>query len=226
MNPKAEFDVLAPLMVLPRVQDSLEKADKAISSVLLPAKRHASRIGERALTAAAVATSDLDNHSDLGVAVTLMDEITRLPDLRTAPLQALAHLHAIAAVNESETKGRPRDDFDNTERLLSLVGVTNSLQPALLVAAIVHGELISLAPFSTANGLVARAMMRAVLFQRGIEPLISPEIGLRDLGVVALSHALRGYNGGSPDGVAEWIAFNAQAVTLGVAALRDLIQTS
>lgn len=224
MDSDAGSDVLAPLMVLPGVKDALEEANQIITSVLLPAKRHGARIGEKALTAAAVATTELDNHSDIGVAATLIAEIPQLPDLRTSPLQALAHLHAVAAVSESaESKGRPRADFAGNDRLLSLINVTSSAQPALLVAAIVHGELIALAPFSTANGLVARAMMRTVLVQRGIEPLICPEIGLRDLGVTALSHALKGYTSGDGTGVAEWIIFNCKAMQFSVSALNELI---
>lgn len=217
-------DLLAPLMLLPQVAHALADAEAAITSVSLPAKRHANRIGEKALAAAAIATCELDNQADFTIGASLIAEIPLLPELRTSPLQAMARLHAIAAVHEDEPlRGRPRSDFSENDRLLALVNVAASPSPAVLVAAIIHGELLALAPFSTANGLVARAMMRAVLIQRGIEPLIAPEIGIRDLGLSGLSHAIQAYTSATSDGVAEWIAFNARAVTFGVAALGELI---
>lgn len=219
-------DPLAPLIVLPSVARALTDVDRAISSVSLSARRHAGRIATRALSAAAIATCELENLTDAAVGISLIDEVPALPDVRSAPLQAMARLHAIAGVNElSSDRGRPRSDFVETDRLHALVEVGASSSPAVVVAAILHGEILTLAPFSTANGLVARAMFRAALTQRGIDPLISAEIGFRDLGLNALTHALRSYLTGTAEGVSEWITFNTRAVLYGVSALGDLINS-
>jgi len=76
-----------------------------------------------------------------------------------APLQALARLHMLAAadrVDESRL-GRPRADADVGPRLELLTEiVTGSTKAsAPVIAAVVHGELLTLAPFGTADGVVA-----------------------------------------------------------------------
>jgi hypothetical protein len=45
---------------------------------------------------------------------------------------------------------------------------------------VVHGELLALRPFDTANGVVARAAARVVLVERGLDPraVSVPDVGL------------------------------------------------
>jgi len=45
---------------------------------------------------------------------------------------------------------------------------------------VVHGELLALAPFGTADGVVARAAARVVLVSRGLDPraVTAPDVGL------------------------------------------------
>ncbi|WP_042373457.1 Fic family protein [Streptacidiphilus neutrinimicus] len=90
--------------------------------------------------------------------------------------------------------------------------------PALVVAAVVHGELLALRPFTSANGLVARAATRIVLIAEGLDPkAICPmEVGLAELGNEAYLAGLMGYASGAADGMAAWIAHCAQALRLGV----------
>jgi hypothetical protein len=90
--------------------------------------------------------------------------------------------------------------------------------PALVVAAVVHGELLTLRPFGTANGLVARAAQRIVLIAEGLDPkAVCPvEVGLVELGTAAYRGALGGYASGTPEGMAAWVAHCAQALELGV----------
>jgi len=52
--------------------------------------------------------------------------------------------------------------------------------------------------------------------------LVVPEVGLRDLGEGAYRDALTGFAGGTPDGLAHWIAFHAAAVQRGAAFTRTL----
>ncbi|WP_439646586.1 oxidoreductase [Streptacidiphilus jiangxiensis] len=90
--------------------------------------------------------------------------------------------------------------------------------PALVVAAVVHGELLALRPFTSANGLVARAATRIVLIAEGLDPkAICPmEVGLAELGTEAYAAALSGYASGTRAGMAAWISHCAQALRLGV----------
>jgi Fic family protein len=172
---------------------------------------------------------------------------------RHSPRQALARLHVLAAadlVDDVDRLGRPRasgvdvDDpfglgpapepvevaarLDGLSRLL----VTGTSAPAVVVAAVVHGELMALRPFGSADGLVARAAARLVLVDRGLDPkaVSAPEVGhaelekfgeggfARDHGSVegeAYGAALREYVAGGPDGVARWVRHCARAVALG-----------
>ena len=151
----------------------------------------------------------------------------------TAPLQALAALHLVAArdVLDDDRLGRPRsgDDCDDPLHIgpvppspeviarleaLARVLTTPTQAPGLLVAGIVHAELMALRPFAWGSGLVARAAVRLVLSDRGVDPgnLVAYEHGVRSLGRASYVGALRAYLGGSPAGVAEWLVWHAGAV--------------
>jgi len=90
--------------------------------------------------------------------------------------------------------------------------------PALVVAAVVHGELLTLQPFGAHNGLVARAAQRIVLIAEGLDPqAICPvEVGLAELGTDAYRNALGGYASGTAEGMAVWIRHCGAALRLGV----------
>ncbi|MFC1410782.1 oxidoreductase [Streptacidiphilus sp. N1-12] len=90
--------------------------------------------------------------------------------------------------------------------------------PALVVAAVVHGELLTLQPFAAHSGLVARAAQRIVLIAEGMDPqAICPfEVGLAELGTDAYRNALGGYASGTAEGMAAWIGHCGAALRLGV----------
>ena len=74
--------------------------------------------------------------------------------------------------------------------------------PALVVAAVVHGELLTLRPFAAANGVVARAVARLLLTARGLDPTGS--LVAESAWAAALNPylgAAAGFATGSPDGV-------------------------
>ncbi|MER5348972.1 oxidoreductase [Kitasatospora sp. NPDC002551] len=90
--------------------------------------------------------------------------------------------------------------------------------PALVVASVVHGELLALRPFGAHNGLIARAAQRIVLIAEGLDPksICPVEVGLVELGTDAYRRALAGYLAGTPEGLAAWIGHCGRALRLGV----------
>lgn len=145
-----------------------------------------------------------------------------VPVLRQRPLQAFARLHAVAgaaALPEAEL-GRPRD-AEAARRLQALAGVVTAptAAPALLVAAIVHADLVSAAPFGSHNGIVARAAERLVLVARGVDEksLVVPEAGHLVLRAAYESN-LRGYRDGGQAGVHSWLLYAAEAYAAGAEA--------
>jgi hypothetical protein len=93
---------------------------------------------------------------------------------RRAPLQALARLHMLAAAGQvdDDRLGRPRADAEVGPRLELLADVVTggTSAPAPIVAAVAHGELLTLAPFGSADGVVARAVARLVTIASGLDP--------------------------------------------------------
>jgi hypothetical protein len=141
--------------------------------------------------------------------------LSLLPTLSRSPLQALARLHVLAATGAvtEEDLGRPRD-ADTAARLRDLGRLlgAGTTAPALVVAAVVHAEVLAAAPFVSHNGLVARAMERLVLVARGVDEksLVVPEAGHLGLRREYESN-LRGYRDGGAPGVHGWLLYAAEA---------------
>ncbi len=155
----------------------------------------------------------------------------------TAPSQALARVHTAAAghlLPESQI-GRPRQvgelsrEFTDLgpapdasvvrQRLSGIVELLLSARdaPAVVVAALVHAEIATVRPFVRGNGLVARAMERAVIQASGLDPtgVAVVELGHGAGGGAAYLGALAAYGSGSPQGVALWLTHCARAVVAG-----------
>jgi hypothetical protein len=147
------------------------------------------------------------------------------PVLSKTPLQALARLHALAAAGSvpDDQVGRPRD-ADSAARLREVADLLSQRRPALLTAAMVHAELVTTAPFGSADGLVARAAERLVLVSSGLDAksLVVPEAGHLALRAAYESN-LRGYAEGGRAGVRAWLVYCAEAYAAGAEAspLRD-----
>ncbi|CAB5008652.1 MAG: oxidoreductase [Actinobacteria bacterium] len=158
----------------------------------------------------------------------------------TAPLQALAHLHALTATGfvPDDELGRPRagdraDDPLNlgavppaaaaSERLslLARTLTTPTEAPALLVAAIAHAELAVVRPFTWGSDLVARAAVRLVIAGRGVDPSLFsiPEHGMFEMGRPAYVRALQGYSSGTREGVLAFISWHTTACAMGAKAV-------
>ena len=147
--------------------------------------------------------------------------LSLVPVLSRAPLQALARIHALAAAGEPEDRrGRPRDAAaaDRLRGVGDLLTAQTSA-PALVVAAVVHAELATAAPFGSHDGIVARAAERLVLVARGVDEksLVVPEAGHLALRAAYESN-LRGYREGGAAGVHGWLLYAAEAYAAGAEA--------
>jgi Fic family protein len=177
----------------------------------------------------------------VGAALRATVEAGQLLDVwRQSPLRVLARLHLVAAGGEApeEAVGRPRlagepvagsgagaglvlpeaDEVAARLDALARLVANGSEAPALVMAAVVHGELCALRPFGSYNGLVARAAERIVLVGSGLDPksICPAEVGHAEQGSAAYEKALGGYVSGTPEGVAAWIIHCGRAVELGV----------
>jgi hypothetical protein len=137
---------------------------------------------------------------------------------QSAPLQVLARLHVLAASGQIDDAQLGRPVPDPSGRLAALAelvaGGTNA--PAVIRSAVVHGELLSLAAFPVATGIVARAAARLTIVAAGLDPqaLTVPEVGHLAARTEYVA-ALGAYATGTPDGVARWIVHCCAAVRHG-----------
>jgi hypothetical protein len=159
----------------------------------------------------------------------------------SAPLQALAYLHALVSADfvDADDAGRPRrgDVADDplalgplpaasvaAARLTALADLltTPTEAPALLVAAIAHAELAVLRPFAWGSGLMSRAVVRLVMASRSVDPSLFtiPERGMLELGRPAYVRAVRAYATGTPDGIRELVVWHSTAVAMGAKAVQ------
>jgi Fic family protein len=236
-------DPLADLADLPGVAEAVALARESVDRVLghRTLRRHRAEVhaesalrGARASAALEGASDDPDDPLVRG-AVRVSAELDSLAGAwRTAPRQALARLHALAAADGPAAElGRPRSTprardplgigpppppgevairLDALSRLLT----SSTGAPAVVVAAVAHGELLALRPFGWGDGLVARAAARLALAGRGLDSgsLTVPEVGHVELGD-AYAEAIRGYASGGAEGVSRWVCHCAEAIGLG-----------
>ncbi len=243
-------DPFAAVAVIPAVADSAAAAREAVDALLwrrdvrnAAAEVAAASIQRGARDSAVIDGADVVTVEDspmgrvLDAALRVTAGVpTQVDVFATAPMQAWAHLHALAAHGflSDDQLGRPRagetaDDPLNLGALPSAVAATDRLAllahlltsptqaPALVVAALSHGEVAVLRPFAWGSGLLARATTRLVMAARGVDPscFSIPEQGMVELGRASYVRALRAYASGSRDGVAEWCVWHATAVAAG-----------
>lgn len=142
--------------------------------------------------------------------------LSLVPTLRRAPLQAFARLHALAGAGSvsDDERGRPRSsEAASRLQLLATRLLEETTAPAMLVAAITHADLATVAPFASHNGIVARAAERLVLVARGVDEksLLVPEEGHLAFRAEYESN-LRAYaSAGGSSGVHAWLLYAAEA---------------
>jgi hypothetical protein len=235
----AAADPLAPLVELPGVADAVARIRDGVGRVHAhPTNRRgwpatAAEASVRAARASAVLDGGpaelpgdgLVTDAVLAGALRVAEELGRLlPVWRGAPLQALARLHVLAATDlvapakRDHVLGRPRATPGVTERLELLARVlAGTSVPAPVLVAVVHGELLAVAPFEAANGVVARAAARLTALSTGLDPkgLAVPEVGhLRR--ATEYREAAAGFASGTREGLAGWVTHCRDAWQLGV----------
>jgi hypothetical protein len=222
-------DALAPLLELADVSDAIDSAREAADAALAHrALRRPERIAAEVTLRNAVASAALEGSTwDIsGVrAGTVTDPVLQgalrvsveAPSLASrwlkAPPQVLTRLHILAARGVVADLGRPAP-HGGTARLLALSSVLNSSAPALLRAAVAHGELLALRAFEGPNGVVARGAGRLTLIAAGFDPrgLLPVDAGHLDREPEYLGSA-GAFATGTPDGLRSWIRHCAAAVT-------------
>jgi hypothetical protein len=145
-----------------------------------------------------------------------------------APRQVLARLDVLASRGSvpAARLGHPvsPEVGPRLDALAALVAGGTSAPP-LVLAAVVHGELLALEPFAGAPGVVARAAARLTLMSSGFDPrgLIAPEVGhlARSPEYVGAAGA---FATGTPDGVRSWLRHCAVAVSLGADELGEVAE--
>ncbi|HEY6745480.1 MAG TPA: oxidoreductase [Mycobacteriales bacterium] len=230
-------DPLAPLLDLPGVSDALARAREAVDRLLnhRVLRRQSAAVSTESALRGARASAALEG-SEIPLAGLRAGE-PRDPVVQgalrvsaglgalvgvweRAPLQAVARLHVLAAAGTAppDQLGRPSGSPAAAARLTGLAGLVaaRSTVPGTLVAAVVHGELATLAPFGSLDGVVARAAARLTLVTRGVDPksVSVPEVGHLER-AEEYRTALEAYRTGEPDGVARWLTHCAAAAELG-----------
>jgi hypothetical protein len=178
---------------------------------------HASAVLEGSKSALErVEAGDYDEIAAAAVRVST-ELLALVPTLSTSPLQVLARLHTLAAKGTvpDDDLGRP---VHGSARLadLSHLLLEDTTAPALVVAAVAHAEVLTVAPFASHNGIVARAFERLLIVARGVDPtsLVVPEAGHLALRREYGSN-LRGYRDGGVAGVHGWLLYAAAAYAAG-----------
>ncbi len=232
-------DPLAPLMALPGVADASDQARDALGR----AHRHRANLRRWPVTAAEAALRaarasavldggglKLDEQLDvsatndpvfagaLRVAQALEGGETTLVGVwQRAPVQALARLHMLAAADRVDEGrlGRPRGDPDVGPRLelLAKIVTGGTGAPAPVIAAVAHGELLTLAPFGSADGVVARAVARLITIATGLDPhgLGVPEVSWMRR-AADYRDAASGFAAGTPNGMSAWLVLCCRAM--------------
>ncbi len=241
--PEGLKDPLAELARLEGVPSAVAAARDAVDAVLRDRGRRVVRPEQTAaaLLSAARATARLEDEADAEAdaeadpgadsgadpdrwgpgAIRMHAEfVTLAPLVRVAPGQAMARAHALLGrgLLPDDRLGRVRPQHGRADRLAALdrTLAAATTAPAIVVAAIAHGEVATVAPFEAGNGIVARAMEHLILIDGDVDPsaVTVPEaahLAARD----RYRQALADYRTGTVAGMRSWLLYTAAAVARG-----------
>ncbi|MFC0526768.1 oxidoreductase [Phytohabitans kaempferiae] len=234
-------DPLAPLLDLADVRAAVasarDRADAAMRHRAL--RRQGGQVAAEVSLRSAVASAALEGYAHEREAVragTVTDPVVQ-GALRVAgalgglaerwsgaPRQVLARVHVLAAreLVDEASLGRPTAPGPRLDALMHLVSGGTQVSP-LVLAAVVHGELLALRPFAGPSGVVARAAARLTLIASGFDPrgLLAVEVGhlAREPEYVGAANA---FATGTPDGLRAWLRHYAQAVEVAAEELEEV----
>ena len=229
-------DPLAPLLDLPGVREAADAARAGIDRLLghKVLRRESAGVSIESALRGARASAALDGvdvplaelrsgaaadpvvQGALRVSAALGSMAETWP---RAPGQVLARLHVLAAADLADSTALGRPGAHAGARLSGLFSLVTgpTTAPAVVIAALVHGELAALAPFGVADGVVARGAGRLTGITRGLDPkaVSVPEVGFAELGRKTYDQALAGYSSGTRTGVAGWLVHCCRATEHG-----------
>jgi hypothetical protein len=139
-----------------------------------------------------------------------------------APRQVLARLHVLAArdVVAADDLGRPSAQAAASGRIDALADLIagGTRAPALLLAAVVHAELLALGAFAGPNGVVARGAARLALIAGGLDPrgLVAVDVGHAERAPEYVGSA-NAFATGTADGIRSWLKHYAAATSVAAA---------
>lgn len=248
-------DALLPLLDLPGVTDAVDTARAAIDEVHRhPANRRGwpATAAEASVRAARASAAVAGGATEIPASGEVSDPLLAgslrvaeaigplLPTWQRAPLQALARLHVLAAADldqDQDSLGRPQVSDEGSARLDLLAQLVSEASakgkraviPGPVLAAVVHGELLALGSFGTADGIVARAAARLSVIGSGLDPkgLVVPEVAYFRRQQEYVS-AAEGFASAEPDRVREWILYCCQALETGAkeaGSIADAVET-
>lgn len=229
-------DPLAPLLDLAGVAEAVasarDRVDEALRHRVL--RRHGGQVAAEVGLRSAVASAALSGYAfslssvragvvtdpvlqgALRVAGALDGLAARWP---VAPRQVLARLHVLAArdVVDADSLGRPVPSAPapRLDGLVALLTGATAVSPIVL-AAVVHAELLALRAFAGPYDVVARAAARLTLISTGVDPrgLIAVDVGhhQREPEYVGAAGA---FATGTPDGIRSWLRHYTAALSAG-----------
>jgi hypothetical protein len=236
---------LAALLDLPDVAPALDKARTAVDQAL----RHralrrsggpiAAEVGLRSAVASAALEGhlyDLESVRDGVVTDPVVQGALRAtaaldglaPTWTRAPRQVLAKLHTLIARDAVpfDALGRPRKSGPRLDTLMALLS-NGTGEATLLLAAVVHGELLALKAFEGPGGVLARAAARLTLIAGGLDPrgLLAVDVGHQQRQPEYVG-AAGAFATGTPDGLRSWLRHYATAVEIAADDLTALADTT
>ncbi|SPT54286.1 Uncharacterised protein [Actinomyces bovis] len=140
-----------------------------------------------------------------------------------------AQVAAPRAEGEAPAEGGPGTAPDGAALRARLDGLLALLDlpeaPALVRAALVHGELVSARPFVAGNAALGRLLVRHLVVLAGLEPTGTAVAEVYPARFPqAYREAAAAYATGSADGVVTWVLWQAEALLAGIEEAHGLLR--
>ena len=156
------------------------------------------------------------------ITVTLASDVTFASDSADLTPQADTQLKTVSAqLARYPDGGALTARLEGLTRLIGLSGA-----PALVRAAAVHGEMVTVRPFLVGNAAVGRLLVRHLITRDGLEPTgvaVPDQYAARM--PAAYADAAAAYASGTHDGVVAWVVWQAEAIFMGIQEAQVICRT-